>query len=133
MINESFPTAQFVIDGLHKPLRLDVKKKSGGKLVYVSLHLFLLLLTKHKISSDMQLFVFEINLRREKWFFLRIYKPPSQNWKYFLGSLHDIIDFYSGTYDKHIVLDSFNKHPCYTQLLTFMEYYNYYSPIKNMF
>ena len=79
MINESFPTAQFVIDGLHKPLRLDVKKKSGGKLVYVSLHLFLLLLTKHKISSDMQLFVFEINLRREKWFFLRIYKPPSQN------------------------------------------------------
>ena len=62
----------------------------------------------------MQLFAFEINLRREKWFFLRIYKPPSQNCKYFPGSLHDIIDFYSGTYDKHIVLDSFNKHPSYT-------------------
>ena len=31
MINKSFPTAQFVIDGLHKPLKLDVKNKSGGK------------------------------------------------------------------------------------------------------
>ena len=53
MINESFPTAQFVIDGLHKPFRLHVKNESGGKLAYVSLHLFLLQLTKHKISSDM--------------------------------------------------------------------------------
>ena len=60
-------------------------------------------LTKHKISSDIQALVFEINLRKEKWFFLSIYKML-----YFLDSLHNIIDFYSGIYDNHIVLGDFN-------------------------
>ena len=50
MINESFPTAQFAIDGLHEPLRQDVTKKSGGLLVYVRLYLSLLQLTKHIIG-----------------------------------------------------------------------------------
>ena len=31
-INESFPTAQFAIDGFHKPLRLDAADKSGGSI-----------------------------------------------------------------------------------------------------
>ena len=29
-INESFPSAQFAIDGFYKPLRLDVTDKTGG-------------------------------------------------------------------------------------------------------
>ena len=70
--NESFPTPQFAIDGLHKPLRLDATDKSGGLLVYVSSFLFLRQLTKHEISSDIQALVFEINLRKEKSFSLNI-------------------------------------------------------------
>ena len=69
-INESFPTVQFASDGFHKPFRLDVKDKSGGLLVYVRSYLPLSQLTKHKISSDIQALTFEINLRKEKWFFL---------------------------------------------------------------
>ena len=65
-INESFPTAQFAIDGFHKPLRLDVTDKSGDILVYVRSYLPLRQLIKHKISSDIQAFAFEINLRKEK-------------------------------------------------------------------
>ena len=38
-INESFPTAQFAIDGFHKPLRLDATDKSGCLLVYVRSYL----------------------------------------------------------------------------------------------
>ena len=38
-INESFPTAQFAIDGFHKLLRLDATDKSEGLLVYVRLYL----------------------------------------------------------------------------------------------
>ena len=34
-INESFPTAQFAIDGLHTSLRLDSTDKCGVLLVYV--------------------------------------------------------------------------------------------------
>ena len=118
-INESFPTAQFAIDGFHKLLRLDVTEKSGGLLVYVRSYLPLRRLTEHKISSNIQALVFEINLSREKWFFLSIYKPPSQNCQYFLNSLHNIIYFYSGIYDNHIVLGDFNMDPSHTQLSAF--------------
>ena len=65
-INESFPTAQFAIDGFHKPLRLDATDKSGGLLVYVRSYLPLRQLTKHEISSDNQALVLEINLTKEK-------------------------------------------------------------------
>ena len=130
-INESFRTAQFAIDGFHKPLRLDATDKSGGLLVYVRSYLPLPQLTKHEISSDIQALVFEINLRKEKWFFLSICKSPLQNCQYFLDSLHDIIDFYSGVYGNHIVLGDFNMDPSHTQLSAFMEHYNYYSLIKS--
>ena len=88
-------------------------------------------LTKYKISSDIQALVFETNLRKEKWFFLSIYKSPSQNSQYFLDSLHNIIDFYSGAYDDHIVLSDFNMDPSHTQLAGFMGHYNYNNLIKN--
>ena len=65
-INEPFPTAQFAIDGFHKPLRLDATDKSGGLLVYVRSYLPLRQLTKHEISSDNQALVLEINLTKEK-------------------------------------------------------------------
>ena len=50
--NESFPTAQFAIDGFHKPLRLDATDKSGGLLENVRSYLPLRQLTKPEISSD---------------------------------------------------------------------------------
>ena len=50
-INKSFPTAQFIIEGFHKPLRLDISDKSGGLLVYVRLHLLSRQLTKFEIHS----------------------------------------------------------------------------------
>ena len=130
-IKESFPTAQFAIDGFHKPLWLDVTDKSGGLLVYVRSYLPLRQLTKHKISSNIQALVFVTNLRKKKWFFLSIYKLPWQNCQYFLDSLHNIIDFYSGIYDNHIMLGYFNMDLSHTQLSAFMEHYNYYNLIKN--
>ena len=130
-INESFPTAQFAIDGFHKPLRLDATDKSGGLLVYVRSYLPLRRLSKHEIPSDIQALVFEINLRKKKWSFLSIYKPPSQNCQYFLNSLHNIIYIYSGVYGNHILLGDFNMDPSHTQLSAFMEHYNYYNHIKS--
>ena len=54
-----------------------------------------------------------------------------QNCQYFLDSLHNIIDFYSGVYDNRIVLGDFNMDPSHMQLSAFMEHYNYYNLIKN--
>ena len=129
-IKESFPTAQFAIDGFHKPLRLDVTDKSGVLLVYVRSYLPLRQLITHKISLEIQALVFEINMRKEMQFFLSIYKSPSQVCQYFLDSLHNIIDFYSGIYDNHIVLGGFDMDPSHTQLSAFMEHYNYCNVTK---
>ena len=38
-IDESFPTAQFILPGYHKPYRLDITDKQGGLLVYIKSHL----------------------------------------------------------------------------------------------
>ena len=117
---ESFLTTQFAVDGFHK---------IGGILNFVRLYLPLRQLTKYKIYSNIQALVFEINLRKAKWFFLSLYKPPSQNYQYFLYSLYNT-DFYSGIYDNHIVLGGFNMVPSHAQFLAVMEHYNYYNLIK---
>ena len=57
-IDESFPTAQFLLVGYHSPYRLDKSPKSGGILVYVkssipySLLDFPNLLIKYKLSHS---------------------------------------------------------------------------------
>ena len=50
-INRSL-TALSIIEGFHKPLRLNISDKSGGLLVHVRLHLLSHQLTKFKIPSD---------------------------------------------------------------------------------
>ena len=92
-IDKSFPTAQFIIEGFHKPLRLDISDKSGGLLVYGRSYLLSSQLAKFEIPSDIQAIPFEVNMRKEKWFFLCKYKSPSMNNQYSLDSLSNIIDY----------------------------------------
>ena len=61
--------------------------------------------------------------------FLKHIQAPIANCQYFLDSFLNIIDFYSGICDNHIVLGDFNMDP--SQLSAFMEQYNYYNLIKN--
>ena len=74
-IDELFRTAQFMIERFNKPLGLDISDKSGGLLVYVRSYL----LSRHLTKFDIQAIPFEVNIRKEKWFFLCIYKPPSRS------------------------------------------------------
>ena len=82
-IDESFPTAQFILPGYHKPYRLDITDKQGGLLVYIKSHLSFKLLSIHNTSNDIQVIPFELNLREKKWMFMCIYRPPKQNSQYF--------------------------------------------------
>ena len=54
----TFLTAQFAIDGFHKPLWLDATDKSGGLLVYARSYLPLRQITQRKISSGIQALAF---------------------------------------------------------------------------
>ena len=52
--------------------------------------------------------IFTLYLRKEKWLFIGIYKPSSQNSQYFLNILADLLDFYSFQYDDKAVLGDVN-------------------------
>ena len=46
--------------------------------------------------------------------FLKHIQASIAIFQYFLDSLRNIIDFYSGIYDNHIVLGDFNMDPSHT-------------------
>ena len=75
-IDESFPTAQFLLVGLHISYWLDKSPKSGGILVYVKS----LILSHHLnflyLPFEIQAIPFKLNLRKEKWLVIPIYRPP---------------------------------------------------------
>ena len=110
-IDESFPIAQFLWSGYHKPYRLDISDKQGGLLIYIKAHLPSRLLSNHISPKDIQAIPFELNLRKEKWMFVCIYRPPKQDSQYYLENLSLIIDHYSSIYDNHIILGDFNMEP----------------------
>ena len=66
-IDESFPIAQFLLPGYHKPDRLDISDKQGGLLIYIKAHLPSRLLSNHMSPNDIQTISFKLNLRKEKW------------------------------------------------------------------
>ena len=92
-----------MLPGYHKPYRLDISDKKGGLLVYIKSYSSSRLLRNFDIRSDIQVIRFELNLRKEKWMFMCIYRPPSQNKQYFLDKLSEIIDLYSIICDNYII------------------------------
>ena len=78
-IDESFPTAQFLLPGCHKPYRLDISDKQRGLLIYIKAHLPSTLLSNHISPKDIQVISFELNIRQEKRMFVCIYRPPRQD------------------------------------------------------
>ena len=78
-LGSSFPTTQVVFPGFHHPFRLEINRRSGGLLVYVKGLIPARVLISFSTPADTQILVFEINLRKEKWLLVAIYKPPSLN------------------------------------------------------
>ena len=82
-IHTSFPTKQFLIGGFKSPYRLDVSGNRGGILVYVRDNLLSEQLNIISIQPDIQVVMFEIDVRKQKWLVLAINKPPKQNSRFF--------------------------------------------------
>ena len=116
--------------GYHKPYRLDITDKQGGLLVYIKSHLPSKLLSIHNTSHDIQVIPFDLNLRKEKWMFMCIYRPPKQNSQYFLENLSSIAHHYSSIYGNYIFLGDFNMEPNCLALTSFMQSFNLFNLIK---
>ena len=112
---------QFTLEGYHTPYHLHINNKSGGILVYVKSSIPSSCLCYEELRISIQAITFEINLRKEKWLVISIYRPPLQNSEHFLNSLTKIIDYFANTYDNHLILGDFNLQPTDSALMGFLE------------
>ena len=130
-IDSSFPIKQFFLDGSKKPYRLDVSERSGGLLVYINENIPSRKLTKMKIPSDIQLIPVEINLKKQKWLLLSIYRPQWCGKTYFLDQLGNVYDFYSKNLPNVLINGDFNMEPTDKEMQDFMTKYKLYSLINS--
>ena len=110
-IDASFTTAQFLLNNYHQPFRLDINSKSGGILVYIKSSVPSRKLKCDVLLKSIQAIPFELNLRKEKWLVISIYRPPSQDSEFFLNSLTIILDHFTKTYDNYLIMGDFNLEP----------------------
>ena len=129
-LDGSFPTAQFEIKGYYSPFRFDITNKNGGLLVYIKSSIPSRKLSCDDICNSIQAIPFEINLRKEKWLVISIYRPPSQDSVFFLNSLTKIIDVFADKYDNYLILGDFNLESGNTILTNFLDSNNLRNLIK---
>ena len=126
--DKSLQTRQFTLLGYHKPYQLDMTDNQEELLVFS--HLPSKLLSTHNITNDIQVITFELNLRKEKWIFMCIYRPPTQNNQYFLENFSSIYDHYSSIYDSYVFLGYFDVKANCPTLTSFMQSFNLFNLIK---
>ena len=130
-IDNSFPDPQFFWQGYGTPYRRDrVTGAGGGLLMYVNEDIPSRQLKEHYAPDDVEVICVEINLRKEKWVIIGIYRPPSMNDKYFLDNLSRITDFYSCKYDKVLIMGDFNQEPSEEGIETFCNIHNLYNLVR---
>ena len=78
-IDESFPSAQFLLDGFSRPYKLDRCANGGGILLSVRDDISSCLLKEYKLQNNIECLFIEINIRKRKWFFCCSYNPNKSN------------------------------------------------------
>ena len=129
-LDYSFPNAQFLISNFHQPFCVDISRNSGGLLVFVRSSIPTRMLSNYRLPPDIPAIPFEINLRKEKWLFISVYKPPSLNNQYFCDSLSELLDFYSSIYDNKVVFGDFNLDISHPVMLPFKNNENFINLVK---
>ena len=76
-IDSIFPTAQFRLANYHIPYRLDINDRSEAIFVYVKSTIPARQLNGGNLCKSIQAVPFEINLRKEKWLIISVYRPLS--------------------------------------------------------
>ena len=123
-IDSSFPDAQFFYSGYAKPHRKDRNLGGGGLLMYVNENIPSRTLIGHIIPRDIEILCVEINLRKQKWISLGIYRPPSLNEKYFFDHLCRVVDYYSRKFERLVIMGDFNCEPSDEHVESFCASYN---------
>ena len=126
-LDDSFLSAQFLLDGFSKPYRLDRCSNGGGILLYIRDDIPARLLSN---SNKTESIFVEINFRKKKWLIFASYNPHKSNISNHLHHLSKGLDNYIGNYDNILLLGDFNSEfsePC---LNDFCDIYNLKNLVK---
>ena len=127
-IDNSFPNAQFNIDGYSTPFRKDRDIHGGGVIIYVREDIPCRELKGHKPIDNIEGIFLELKLRKSNWLLFGGYNPCKINAPQFLNALGNNIDFYMPNYDNFLFLGDFNSELSETVMIDFCDTYN----LKNM-
>ena len=104
--------------------------KKVADLVYINSSIPSRQLHCRNLNLSIQAVPFEINLRTDKWLVISVYRPPSQKSEYFFNELDKMINYYSVSYDNHVIAGDFNLEPSTARLKHFMNNNALYNLIK---
>ena len=129
-IDESFPIAQFIMEGYSPPFRLDRNANGGGVLIYVRDDIACRELKNHPNITTIEGIYLELNLKRSKWLVFGGYNPSKDNIANFVKELGTTLDHYMPKYDNFLLLGDFNSEITENTMKEFSDIYNLSSLIK---
>ena len=94
-LDNSFPVAQFYIEGFRTPFELDRSKHDGGILLYIWSDINAVLLTDHVLPNDIKTFFIETKVNGCKWVVCCSYNPNRTNVSTDLEKIWKTLDIYS--------------------------------------
>ena len=101
-----------------------MSEKSGGILVYINSSIPSRQVHCGNLNLSIQAVFFE------KWLVISVYRPSSQKREYFLNELNKMIDYFSVSYDNHVIKGDFNLESSTGLLKHFMTINALYNLIK---
>ena len=105
-VDESFRNEQFKING-YKMFRKDRDRFRGGLMFYVNEQIPSKVLSLESIPMDIKLILLEFTVKNQRWLCVSLYRPPSQNEKYFIDHLSKTLGQLSCQYDKTVLIANF--------------------------
>ena len=127
-LDDSFPEAQFLIEGLYSSFRFDRNINGGGIILCVREDIPTKLLS-HDFPCVESVFV-EINLHKKKWLVNCSYNPHKSNIINHLNIISRSLDIHSTKYENIVLLGDFNACVDDEALQTFCKSYSFNSLIK---
>ena len=106
-LDETFPRQQFKIRS-YKMYRRDRNKHGGGVLSYVNENIPCKMVSAKGAPDDCEIILIEFSIKTQKWLCIGLYKPPSQNDKYFLDNLSFILNKLTCQFDNITLMRNFN-------------------------
>ena len=120
-LDETFPAAQFLLQGFSMPYRLD--RNRNGDMFYIREDIPLRLI-KRKVRNNVEYFFVEINLRQKKRLLYFSYNPHKNSISNHVDLLRRELDIHSSNFENFLLPGDFNAEITGPSLIEFCKLYS---------